>query len=182
MIEGVAGMLNRHRKNLTTLMAIGSLGCFVGCHTLAPSARPLTAALRTDSTEIGAHRSGFYYLANIGFVYTNTTAKPVSMAGCGPRFPDLEKNVGGKWVAAYYPVYLACLMKPDFMIESGATFRGVLQFMASEPGHKTFPELNVDSIDGVYRLRWDFREGIEAMAPGTRIVKSISNEFQMVLK
>jgi hypothetical protein len=182
MIGGVAGMVNRYRERLTTLIAIGALAYVVGCETLAPSTPPLAASLRTDSTEIGAHRSGFYYLANIGFVYTNTTAKPVSMAGCGPRFPELEKNVGGKWVAAYYPVYLACLTKPDFMIESGATFRGVLQFMASEPGHNTMPELNVDSIDGIYRLRWDFREGTDATAPGTRSVESISNEFRMVLR
>ena len=176
-------MVNTHRKVLTTLMAIGTLGYVVGCETLAPSPRPLTSTLRTDSTEIGVHRSGFYYFANIGFVYTNTTAKPVSMAGCGgPAFPQLEKNVGGKWVAAYYPAYLACLTKPDFMIESGATFRGVLQFMASEPGHNTAPELNVDSIDGTYRLRWDFREGTDASAPGTRSVESVSNEFQMLLK
>jgi len=176
-------MINRHRRSLTTLIAMGTLVYLVGCEMLAPSTRPLTATLRTDSTEIGAHRSGFYYLANIGFVYTNTTAKPVSMTGCGgPPFPQLEKNVGGKWVVAYYPVYLACLTKPDFMIESGATFRGVLQFMASEPGHNTAPELNVDSIDGFYRLRWDFREGTDATAPGSRSVESISNEFQMVLK
>ena len=182
MIGGVAVMVNGHRKGLTALIAIGTLVYVVGCETLAPSTRPLTASLRTDSTEIGAHRSGFYYLANIGFVYTNTTAKPVSIAGCGVRFPELEKHVGGKWVAAYYPVYLLCLTKPDFMIESGATFRGVLQFMASEPGHNTMPELNVDSIDGIYRLRWDFREGTDATAPGSRSVESVSNEFQMVLK
>ena len=176
-------MINRHRRSLTTLIAMGTLVYLVGCETLAPSTRPLTASLRTDSTQIGAHRSGFAYIANIGFVYTNTTPKPVSKAGCGgPPFPELEKNVGGKWVAAYYRVYLACLTKPDFMIVSGATFRGVLQFMAFERGHNTAPELNVDSIDGLYRLRWDFREGTDATAPGTRSVESISNEFLMVLK
>jgi hypothetical protein len=183
MIRGVAGMVNRHRKSLTTLIAIGTLVYVVGCETLAPSARSLTASLRTDSTQIGVHRSGFAYIANIGFVYTNTTPKPVSKAGCGgPPFPQLEKNVGGQWVAAFYPVYLDCLTKPDFNIPSGETFRGVLQFTAYERGHNTAPELNVDSIDGIYRLRWDFREGTDATTPGTRSVESISNEFQMVLK
>jgi hypothetical protein len=94
----------------------------------------------------------------------------------------LEKNVGGRWVTAYSPVYLACLSKPDFMIPSGEKFHGVLQFTAYEPGHNTAPELNVDSIDGIYRLRWDFREGTDATVPGTRNVESVSNEFQMVLK
>jgi hypothetical protein len=176
-------MVNRRRKSLTTLIAIGTVVYVVGCETLAPSARSLTASLRTDSTQIGVHRSGFAYIANIGFVYTNTTPKPVSKAGCGgPPFPQLEKNVGGQWVAAFYPVYLDCLTKPDFNIPSGETFRGVLQFTAYERGHNTAPELNVDSIDGIYRLRWDFREGTDATTPGTRSVESISNEFQMVLK
>jgi len=126
--------------------------------------------------------SGFTYHAKIGFVYTNTTAKPVSKAGCGsPPFPGLEKKVNDQWVAAYYPLYLMCLTKPDFMLESGQTYRGVLEFMAHEPGHHTGPELRVDSIDGIYRLRWDFAEGTDATAKGARRVQSISNEFRMVL-
>jgi hypothetical protein len=182
MNEGVAGMVNRHCKSLTTLIAVGSVASVVACETLSPSARPLTAFLHTDSTQIEVHRSGFGYLADISFVYTNTTTKPVSRAGCGVTFPGLEKKVDGKWVAAYYPIYPACLSKPDFMIPSGGTFRGVLQFMAFEPGHQSGPELLVASVDGIYRLRWDFAQGADAEAPGARRVQSFSNEFQMVLK
>ncbi|MDP9201887.1 MAG: hypothetical protein M3P26_08140 [Gemmatimonadota bacterium] len=132
-------------------------------------------------------------MADIGFVYTNTTAQPVSKGGCGfPRFPDLEKKVNDHWVLAYSPFYAMCLTKPDFMLRSGETYHGVLKFMAFEPGHNTGPTLDVDTIDGIYRLRWDFVEGTgwgirdfvertDAFTKGARAVESISNEFRMIL-
>jgi len=67
------------------------------------------------------------------------------------------------------------------MIASGGTFKGVLNFSAFEPGHNWGPELRVASIDGIYRLRWDFAEGTDATASGVRKVESTSNEFRMVL-
>jgi hypothetical protein len=93
----------------------------------------------------------------------------------------LEKKLNDQWVAAYYPFYPMCLTKPDFMLESGQKYSGILEFMAFEPGNRTGPELVVDSIDGIYRLRWDFAEGTDATAKGARRVQSISNEFRMVL-
>lgn len=174
--------VNGGRAACATLLAV-SLSYLVACQTLSPYSRPLTASLRTDSAEIGVHFRPPAYVAKIGFVYVNTTAGPVSMAGCGgPPDPQLEKKVDGRWVPAYYPFYLACLTKPDFRIESGATYRGVISFGAFEPGHNTAPELLVDSIDGIYRLRWDFAEGTDATAEGVRRVEAVSNEFRMVLR
>jgi hypothetical protein len=170
------------RIALPVVSAVCSLVYLAACQTLGPSKRPLSASLRTDSAQIGVRHSGIAYLAKIGFVYTNTTAKPVSKPGCGsPPSPVLEKKLNDQWVAAYYPLYLMCLTKPDFMLESGQKYSGVLEFMAFEHGHHTGPELLVDSIDGIYRLRWDFAEGIDATAKGARRVQSISNEFRMVL-
>ena len=100
------------------------------------------------------------------------------MARCGgPPSPGLEKRVNDQWVVAYTPFYPMCLTKPDFMLESGAMYRGVLRFLAYEPGHNFAPVLRVDSIDGPYRLRWDFAEGIDASVKGARRVESTSNEF-----
>ena len=167
------------RKGLAALLIIGSL---VACGSLGPSERPPTASLRTDAAEIRVHRSGFAYVADIAFVYTNTTPNPVSKAGCGmPPFPDLEKKVDGHWVRAYSPIYLLCLTKPDFMLRSGEAYHGVLKFTAYEPGHNTAPTLDVDTIDGIYRLRWDFVEGTDATEGNVRRVESISNEFRMAL-
>ena len=44
------------------------------------------------------------------------------------------------------------------------------------PGNNTYPTLMVDSIDGTYRLRWDFSEGAVAHAKGARKVAATSNE------
>lgn len=142
----------------------------------------LTASLRTDSTQIGVQATDLSYSAKIGFVYINTTGSPVAKAGCGsPPYPDLQKNVDGKWVSAYSPAYLLCLTKPDFSVPSGGTFHGTLEFWAAKPNQNWEPKLLVDSIDGVYRLEWDFVEGTDTDVKGARIVKAVSNEFRMVL-
>ena len=174
--------MNMRRRALAMILTVG-LGTYAGaCHTLGLSGPPLTASLRTDSAEIGVHMSGFTYLAKIGFVYVNTTSESVSKAGCGfPPFPELQKKVDGKWVAAYYAVYLACLTKPDFTLRSGESYHGVLEFMASQPGHQTEPTLLVGSIDGTYRLEWDFAQGTDTEIKGARTVHAFSNEFRMVL-
>jgi hypothetical protein len=57
-----------------------------------------------------------------------------------------------------------------------------VSFLAFEPGHRMEPELQVESIDGVYRLRWGFSTRREAGAQGSREVEAISNEFRMVLR
>jgi hypothetical protein len=174
--------MNVRRRVLAVILTVGLVTYAGACETLGLSRPPLTASLRTDSAEIGVHMSGFTYLGKIGFVYVNTTSDPVSKAGCGfPPFPDLQKKVDGKWVAAYSPVYLACLTKPDFVLRSGESYHGVLEFMAAQPGHQTEPSLLVDSIDGVYRLQWDFAQGTDTGIKGARTVQAISNEFRMVL-
>lgn len=171
----------RHR---TAVIAITlALTYQVACASLSRNRKPLSAYLHTDSTEIGVQFRGNAYVARIGFVLINNTGGPISRAGCGgPGWPDVEKKVNERWVPAYYPVYLACRMIPDFSWESGAAHRDAVAFMAFEPGHRMMPELLVDSIDGVYRLHWNFSEGREAGAKGARRVEAISNEFRMVLR
>jgi hypothetical protein len=142
----------------------------------------LTASLRTDSSFFTVRETSGAYFAKIPFVYVNTTPGPVAKAGCNmPPLPELLKKVGDRWVPAYLPMYLACLTKPDFSMPSGGTYRGVLDFLAYKPGQHMGPELRVESIDGVYRLEWDFVEGTDTEVKGARIVKAVSNEFRMVL-
>jgi len=170
------------RQVFIPLLTVSFLSYTLACETLGVSRRPLTASLRTDSAEIGVQLSEYTYHAKIGFVYVNTTSEPVAKAGCGfPAFPGLEKKVDGKWVEAYYPFYAACLTKPDFTLPRGGTYRGVLQFLAFQAGHQAGPELRVDSIDGVYRLEWDFVQGTDVSVKNARRVNAVSNEFRMVL-
>jgi hypothetical protein len=168
----------RTKVRVTVLFA-GTMMVFA-CQVINPGARPAYAVLRTDSAEVAVKHQDFSYSAKIGFVYTNTTSKPVSMALCGPVLPGLEKKIDGKWVAAYSPVSLSCRFIPDFTLASGAVYRGALDFLAFEPGHNYAPTLNLRSIDGVYRLRLDFTEGTDATKEGARTVKATSNEFRMI--
>jgi hypothetical protein len=170
------------RKALAAILVMGAPICLVACQTLGFSRKPLTASLRTDSAQVAVHRSGIGYIANIGFAYTNTTDKLVSKAGCGgPYFPALEKKVKNRWVSAYAPNYLACLVDPSLVVESGETYHGTLPYRVYEPGHHTVPTVQVDSIDGLYRLRWVLSQGPRETAEGARRVESTSNEFRMVL-
>jgi hypothetical protein len=162
------------RKKFAALLAVGSLACVGACQTLRPSKPPLTASLRTDSAQIGVRHGGSEYRADIGLVFTNTTAGPVSTPISCPPFQRLEKKVHDHWVVAYYPNCLVSQTTPTLTIESGQSYRDVLQFWAFDR------DLRVDSIEGVYRLRWDFVEGTYISADA-RKVESISNEFRMVL-
>jgi len=163
------------------LVAFG-IGLLFGCQTFNGSRAPLHASLVTDSTEVTAYHRGSGYVATIGFTFTNNTGRTISRAGCGgPGWPGLEKKVNTRWISAYHPVVLACRTYPDFSWQPGAQIRDALRFVAYERGHNTYPQINVDSIDGTYRLRWSFTEGREAGAKGARNIEAISNEFYMKL-
>jgi hypothetical protein len=169
-------------KSTGVAAVVSVVALLAGCQTLQPLESTMTASLRTDSAVVGVHHGSYEYFAKIGFVFTNTTSKPVSKAGCGNiPGPSLEKNVDGKWVSAYSPVYLLCLTKPDWSLAAGASYHGELEFYAFERGHNTYPILDVDTIDGTYRLRWQFAEGTDATAPDARRVESTSNEFRLFL-
>jgi hypothetical protein len=102
--------------------------------------------------------------------------------------PALEKLVNGHWVVAFHPVYAACRTIPDFSLSSGARYRSDVVFDAAPPGAKAFPQLELDSINGAYRLHttwWEGR-GIQSAAElgkprNPRPVEAISNQFRMTL-
>jgi L,D-peptidoglycan transpeptidase YkuD (ErfK/YbiS/YcfS/YnhG family) len=156
------------------------LTSLIACHSLTLAAQPSHAVLSVNPTEIHVQHRGFFYSATIPFVYVNTTSSPVSKRGCGTPHPKLEKKAGNLWVSAYSPVELMCLTVPDFSIPSGRHYADVLRVFAREPGHNSVTEWN-GSVDGTYRLRWDFVEGTDAGVPGARKVETVSNEFQMTL-
>jgi hypothetical protein len=116
-------------------------------------------------------------------MFTNTTGHAISRAGCGgPGFPDVEKKINGHWIAAYYPISLTCRSVPDYSWKPGAQIRDQVSFVAFVRGHHKMPELEVDSIDGVYRLHWAFTEGRDASVERARQVDAVSNEFRMILR
>ena len=141
------------------------------------------ATLTTDSLEYGVSQAGGLYQAAIGFTYTNRTDTVLSVNYCRvPGPPTLEKRVDGQWVRAYDAVRLLCLAIPPFRLPAGESYHADLRLAVGVPGANVFPQLDVDSIPGVYRLRWALHVGPNPDATDTTMVQAISNEFRLVLR
>ncbi|MFN2564963.1 MAG: hypothetical protein ABR499_08140 [Gemmatimonadaceae bacterium] len=144
----------------------------------APPA-PIAATLVTDSAQYTVRFVNGMYRARIGYRYTNQSGDAVSVAYCRtPPPPLLEKKVGGEWVQAYSAVVLLCRSIPDFRIPAGGTYRGALDLAAAPRGRNEVPILEVDSVPGTYRLRWELRAGNDPDVGA--VVEAISNEFRLV--
>jgi hypothetical protein len=78
------------------------------------------------------------------------------------------------------PVVLLCETIPPFQILSGASYRRILHFAAAPRASRMGPVLYVDSLPGVYRLRWALRAGADPKLEGAALVEAISNDFSLV--
>lgn len=155
---------------------------FIRCQTLSRGPGSGEVTLVTDPPSITAYHRGIGYVADIGFTLSNDSGRPISRTGCGgPGFPQLEKKVGGRWIPAYYEISLLCRTIPDYSWEAGSRSHAPLKFEAFERGYHTEPELLVDSIDGIYRLTWNFSEGKVAGGKGAKTLTTLSNQFRMTL-
>jgi hypothetical protein len=163
------------------LLALLAMASAAGCHTAGARGGQPTAALVTDSTRYTVGRANGFYRATIGYVYTNRSSTVVSTNYCQtPGPPLLEKNVEGHWVRAYNPIVLSCLAIPPFRIPAGASYRGALHFAAAQRGRNMVPMLEVDSVPGIYRLRWVLHTGPDPDASAAALVEAISNDFRFV--
>ena len=159
-------------------------GIAMACRTAArraPGGEP-GPSIVTDSTQYTVHDVNGFYSANIGYSYTNRTGTTVSVNYCGKPGPvGIEKRVDGQWVGAYDPIVLACLTIPPFRLATGESYHGAFNFGAAQPGRNMMPVLEVDSVPGIYRLRWGLRRGPDPDATEASPVDAISNEFRLVL-
>ena len=166
----------------TALPILFLAGIAIGCHGFDASApEPAAASLRTNATQYTVRHDGFLHRATIGYVYANGTGAAVSANYChSPSPPLLEKQVGGRWVAAYHAIVQLCLSIPPFVIPAGANYDATLQFLAATPGNHFGPELLVDEVPGTYRLRWVLRAGNNPDDVRAPLVEAISNSFELV--
>jgi hypothetical protein len=147
---------------------------------LAPVPQP-SVDLVTDSAQYTVRFVNGLYRTTIGYTYTNRSGRAVSATRCHTAPPPLlEKKVGEEWVRAYSPVLLLCVDIPHFRIASGATYKGRLYVAAGRPGGNIGPAMEVTSIPGTYRLRWQLRAGDDPEARDAPFVEAISNEFQLI--
>jgi hypothetical protein len=163
-----------------TWAVAGAMFVLVACAGRStPNAEPVHTFV-TDSTHYTVRRSQRLYRARIGFSYANYSKRTVSSGGChGPHQPALEKRLGGAWVNAHNGVEQLCETWPPFRVLSGANYKSAFLLHAAPKGWNFTPSLAVDSIPGVYRLRWYLRDGPDPRVAGTPVIELISNEFQL---
>lgn len=166
----------------TIAASLAGTTAVLGC--VRPNARAEESfQLRTDSSQYTVVMGDGWYRAEIGYVFTNRSDESVSQTYCRePTPPQLEKDVNGTWTLAFATVQLACRSVTPFVVRPDHEYRGVLHMVVSPPGQNRAPELLVDSIPGVYRLRWVLRSGDNPDAVAARDVETVSNTFRLDLK
>jgi hypothetical protein len=151
------------------------------CGAISEHQAPARPPLVTDSSQYVVSTEGDLYRATIGYEFKNSTGLTLTRTHCNvPPSPILEKNVGGQWILAYAPVELMCLTTPHFQLAPDSLFRGRLAIVAGKPGSQFGPQFGVESIPGIYRLRWSLRVGPDPESPGAQTIQPISNEFRLV--
>jgi hypothetical protein len=173
-------MSSRRKLAGLAILAGVALGC---AHGVARSPRSEDAALRVDSAEYTVRLVGQMYQATIGFVYTNQTGGPVSQNYCrAPSPPVLEKKLeDGRWVQAYdMIVMLTCKTSPPFRLAAGESYRNTFHMAVAKPGARIEPVFALDSVPGIYRLRWVLRSGPDPDDRRATTVEAISPSFRLL--
>lgn len=117
------------------------------------------AAIRTDRAEYVADRSGGGVSLDIHIRYTNPTDGPTWLSTCHGAYPPMmEKLVDGAWVRAFEPPVLLCLGVP-IVVAPGASFDDDFIVRASPRGSNTYPQFELETVPGTYRLVWDIHRG-----------------------
>jgi len=112
-----------------------------GCQTLQYR-EPSLRLLQTDSAELTLR--GF---TRIGFAFANTAGKPISSQSC---YPILEKKINDEWKTLPFSTLLDCF---GTTLESGVIFHNEVGVFAANIADLLGRS---KSIDGTYRLRWQF--------------------------
>lgn len=167
-----AGSVHFCVLNLTkALAAFAELWCvqyMLACRAVS-NANPVSLVLRSDSAEVTVARG----VTRIPFLLVNPTERIFRAGGC---LPQLQKKVNEKWVTADFGTVLGC---EGGLLEPGATSRDTLPVFTRNLVNNL---QGVNSIAGVYRLRWTFVEGKDWEARRPRKVEAVSNEFRMIFR
>ncbi len=116
--------------------------------------RDQDAPIQTDRLRYDVVSGGSGWRAQIVWTFTNPIAEPVSVVNCRGSAPTkLQKLESDEWINAWSPAFLLCL-SPPIVVAAGATYADTLHFFAGYPGSNAGPKLEVQEIEGVYRLVW----------------------------
>lgn len=122
---------------------------------------PGDAPIVTDRASYTLQRGSHGWETEITFQYANATARTISILNCNESFAlRLEMREGGDWVSAWNPPIPMCLSRP-IEISPGGSYGTTLSVFGGYPGSNTYPQFEVEEIDGTYRLviesaYWDY--------------------------
>lgn len=157
-------------KNISGLSAIAGVLFMSSCQTV-PRSQPAFASLRVESSEIVLQPPSLWFR----FTFVNTTATPIS----GYCSPELEAKVADKWVTAFQPVVLGC-DRSSFGPGESYTERFPIFGYVLQNGIDL--RRGSESGDNLYRLRWEFVEGKDAVSQSARRVHAFSNAFRIIIR
>ncbi len=162
------------------------LGAFVLACNAQVTPRPPDAAspIRTDRAEYTARRVADGVEVEIPFTYTNRTGRTVYVVNCnGIAPPGLQKRVDGEWMRAWSAAVPLCL-SPPIVIGAGRTYTDTLRVFAGTPSSGVAPVLEVEEVEGVYRLVWenvvhDYDDARPGFGEPLPLEARISNPFRL---
>jgi hypothetical protein len=166
---------------MRTTIAVFVLLSLAGCTDTVGPPPDGDVPIRTDRTLYIASTSlGGGWRTQIIWTFTNPTDQLVSVANClGSTFLKLQKWVGGEWIDAWSPIIPLCL-SPPIQVAAGAIHTDTLDFFAAFPGTNAGPQLEVNDINGAYRLVWspvlNYNDGSGDPLP---LEQRVSNAFEM---
>ena len=142
------------------------------------------AAFQTDSLEYTLSFEPAGYVTTIGFTFKNPTADTVFVINCRKLWQfHVEKHADGQWIRAFKPTLPGCLDAP-IVIAPGSEARASLRIAAGYPGTNIYPQFEVATIAGVYRIVWNhvvdaWNEHPPSWGAEIAVEHRVSNRFVM---
>jgi len=150
--------------------------------------RDTDAPIQTDRSQYVAKRVSQGVEFTIPFTFTNTTSETVFLPNCrvsGKIDLDmiLQKQVDGGWRTVWSPITRLCL-SPPVLIAPQETYVDTLRGFGGRPGEPVAPELQVQEVEGVYRLVWTqlrggFRPERYPQGDTLPLALKVSNAFEL---
>lgn len=171
------------RSGKLPALAVGLLlSLITGCDLLGLEGAGETR-LVTSSDRYEIRRSGDALVTTIPITFYNETGDQVYINRCKtPSSPVLEKKIDGAWTSVYANIDLLCLGEP-VVIEDGNSLDYDFQIRGSTRPHAA-PKLDVDRVDGTYRVTWRIYTQKNEDEPATDLLPleaRASNEFALDL-
>jgi hypothetical protein len=166
-------------------IVLGALAPLAFCgQSAGPVGNDDGAPIRTERTSYTLQESPAGFRTGIAFTYVNDTGETVYLHGCRPpELPKLQKKRDGEWVDAWLPVRTLCLSQP-VPVEPGDTVPFEFELFAGHRGSASYPQFEVDVLEGEYRLVWQITLSRDPTWPrdDLPIERRVSNTFRLTVE